>query len=248
MTPTSDTSSESTTDSKPASSAFRFQVQPEFHEIPLSAGADEAALDEQMVAFARDYWGGQEEREPLRALTAALYGVNSRHLLSEGAVYNAMGVFPVGGSEDGSKPTERVSRCTLLVSVQDLVNPDPVLAAAGIAETLARSKDDGDVLPVRLPAGPAVVHVAGTRMVWELADGEQERFSVRIEIWLPFPDADRVLLLSLSTADVQDLYMYQAVLADIADTIAFDDTGKDRRGDASVAPARTTTPTPNPFG
>ncbi|MFF1719531.1 hypothetical protein [Streptomyces sviceus] len=248
MRPAPDIGVERQTDSEPASSAFRFQVQPEFHEIPLGAGADETALDEQMVAFARDYWGGQEEREPLRALTAALYGVNSRHLVSEGAVFNAMGVFPVGGGEDGSKSAERVSRCTLLVSVQDLDNPDPVLAAAGIAETLARSKHGGHVLPVRLPAGPAVVHVAGTRMVWELADGEQERFSVRIEIWLPFPGEDRVLVMSLSTADVHDLYMYQAVLADIADTITFDDSGADRPEDPSVAPATAAAPTPNPFG
>ncbi|MDH6567409.1 hypothetical protein M2160_002430 [Streptomyces sp. SAI-117] len=248
MRPEPDAGADGHENPEPASPAFRFEVQPEFHEIPLGANPDDAPLDEQMVAFARDYWGGQAEREPLCALTAALYSVNSRHLVSEGAVYYAMGVFPVGGGEDGSKSQERVSRCNLLVSVQELNNPDPVLAVAGIAETLARRKDGGDVQPVRLPAGPAVVHIAGTRMVWESADGEQERFSVRIEIWLPFPDEDRVLLMCLSTTDVQDLYMYQAVLADIADTIAFDDSSRDRRGDPAVSPAVASTPTPNPFG
>ncbi|MFK4103437.1 hypothetical protein ACI2L1_25840 [Streptomyces sp. NPDC019531] len=225
--------------------AFRFQVQPEFHGIPLGVGTDEAAFDAQMAAFARDYWGGQEEREPLRALTAALYGTNSQHLASEGAVYSAMGVFPVGGGADGTEPPARVSRCTLLVSVQDLDNPDPVLAAAGIAETLARGKDSGDVLPVRLPAGPAVVHLSGTRMVWELPDGGQERFAIRIEVWLPFPDENRVLLMSLSTADVQDLYMYQAILADIADTVAFGEVEEARKEEVLLVPS---TPTPNPFG
>ncbi|CAM5402363.1 hypothetical protein [Streptomyces canus] len=235
-------------DAEVAAPAFRFQVQPEFHEIPVGIGADEAAFDAQMAAFAEGYWGGQEEREPLRALTAALYGANSRHLASEGAVYSAMGVFPVGGSEDGSEPPERVSRCTLLVSVQDLSNPDPMLAAAGIAETLAQTKDGGDVLPVRLPAGPAVVHVAGTRMVWELPDGEQERFAIRVEIWLPFPDEDRVLLMALSTADVQDVYMYQAILADIADTVTFDAGEGARQEERPLVPSTDTPPTPNPFG
>lgn len=230
--------------------AFRFQVQSEFHEIPLGTGTGESAFDARMAAFASDYWGDQEEREPLRVLTAGMYGANSRQLASEGAVYNAMGVFPVGGSEDGSEPPERVSRCTLLASVQDLDNPDPMIAAAGIAETLARSEDGGDVLPVRLPAGPAVVHVAGTRMVWELPDGGQERFAIRIELWLPFPDEDRVLLMSLSTADVQDLYMYQAILADIADTITFGQGEGDAVGQETplLVPSTATSPTPNPFG
>ncbi|MDH6439627.1 hypothetical protein M2158_008168 [Streptomyces sp. SAI-144] len=236
---------EAQAEAETAPPAFRFQVQPEFHVIPLGLGADESAFDAQMAAFARDYWGGQEEREPLRALTAALYGANSQHLASEGAVYSAMGVFPVGGSADESEPPERVSRCTLLVSVQDLDNPDPMLAAAGIAETLARGEGGGDVLPVGLPAGPAVVHVSGTRMVWELPDGRRERFAIRIEIWLPFPDEDRVLLMSLSTADVQDLYMYQAVLADIADSITFDE-GDGARGEKQLPVP--STPTPNPFG
>jgi hypothetical protein len=38
---------------------------------------------------------------------------------------------------------------------------------------------------------------------------------------------DRLLLLCLSTADVQDLFHYQAVLADIADTITFGDADED---------------------
>ena len=204
-----------------------------------------------MAAFARDFWGDQEEREPLRLLTAALYGANAQHLAAEGAVYNAIGIFPVGGTVDGTVPPERISRCSLLVSVQDLDNPDPMLAAAGIAETLARGQGGGEALPVRLPAGPAVVHVAGTRSVWELPEGEQERFSVRTEIWLPFPAEDRVLLMSLSTADVQDVYMYQAVLADIADTVVFDNGDDDqdgtRPGDRTPFPA-TAAPTPTPFG
>lgn len=248
MTAGPESSTEGQAEAGLAAPAFRFQVQPEFHEIPLGRGTDEFAFDAQMAAFASDYWGGQEEREPLRVLTAGLYGANSRHLASEGAVYSAMGVFPVGGSADGSERPERVSRCTLLVSVQDLDNPDPMLAAAGIAETLARSNDGGDVMPVRLPAGPAVVHVAGTRMVWELSDGTPERFSIRIEIWLPFPDEDRVLLMSLSTADVQDLYMYQAILADIADTVTFGAGDGAHQEELPLIPAMAPPPTSNPFG
>ncbi|MGY0024529.1 hypothetical protein [Streptomyces sp. cg35] len=212
--------------------AFRFEVQPEFHEIPLGLDADAAALDERLRQFARDYWGEGEEREPLRRLTAVLYGVTAQDLTAGGAVYSALGIFPIGGTADGSEPPERISRATLTVSVRDLENPDPHISAAGIAEVLDKSAESGEVQSIVLPAGPAVVHIAGTRAVWDLptpseepdgaaGPGEQERFFVRIEIWLPFPDEDRLLLLCLSTPDTQDLFHYQAVLADIADTIAF---------------------------
>lgn len=232
------------TESEDARAAFRFQVQPEFHPIPLSTDAGEQeAFDERMREFARDYWGEREELEPLRRFTAAVYGVNSQQLAAEGAVYHALGIFPIGGTADGSEPPERVSRCTLIVSVRDLENPAPHIAAAGIAETLDQGEESGEVQLITLSAGPAVVHVAGSRAVWELPDGEdQERFSVRVEVWMPFPEEDRLLLLCLSTADVQDLYHYQAVLADIADTITFGDAEED------LATAGAAAPQAHPFG
>jgi hypothetical protein len=214
-------------DSEVASAAFGFQVQPEFHPIPLGAGVDEEAFGEQMREFARDYWGEKEELEALRRFTAAMYGVNSQQLAAGGTVYHALGIFPIGGTADSAQPPERVSRCTLTASVRDLDNPAPHVAAVGIAETLDRGKDTGEVQLVTLPVGPAVVHVAGSRAVWDLPDGEQERFLVRIEVWIPFPVDDRLLLLCLSTADVQDLFHYQAVLADIADTVTFGDAEGD---------------------
>ncbi|WP_330338328.1 hypothetical protein [Streptomyces sp. NBC_00557] len=234
----------------PAAPAFRFQVQPEFHEVPLGIGQDEDTFDERLRQFARDYWGEREDLEPLRALTAAMYGANAERLVEGGAVYNALGVFPVGGGRDGSGPPERISRATLTVSVRELGNPDPHLTAAGIAETLdkaAGNGEAGEVQPVSLPAGPAVVHIAGSRAVWDLpeaaapdADDEREQYFVRIEVWLPFPRDDRLLLLCLSTPDVQDLFHYQAVLADIAHTITF--------GDAEEpAPSLTTTSSASPF-
>ncbi|MFI0240960.1 hypothetical protein [Streptomyces sp. NPDC016845] len=269
--------------------AFRFQVQPEFHEIPLGLGADTAAHDEQLRQFARDYWGEAEELEPLRRMMAVLYGVTAEDLTAGGGVYQALGIFPIGGTADGVEPPERYSRATLTVSVRELANPDPYISAAGIAELLDKSAESGEVQPIVLPVGPAVVHIAGTRAVWDLpaqpaepdaatgpatsvspvgttgaadsadtagpadaasaagpadaagpagiastagtavtagpagspSPAEQERFFVRIEVWLPFPDEDRLLLLCLSTPDTQDLFHYQAVLADIADTIAF---------------------------
>jgi hypothetical protein len=237
---------ESQTETAAESTGFRFEVQQEFHEIPLGIGVDEDAFSEQMTKFSRGYWGEQEEREPIRMLTAALHGANSRNLAAEGAVYNALGVFPLVSSADNSGPPERVSRCTLLVSVRDLDNPDPALAAAGIAETLERSREGGEVKPIQLPAGPAVLHLTGTRSVWELPDGEQERFSIRMEIWLPFPEENRLLLVSLSTADVQDLNMYQAVLADIADTITFGEGV--REGNDSRVQSVPASSDSNPFG
>lgn len=213
--------------------AFRFQVQPEFHEIPLGIDADPAAFDEQLRRFTHDYWGEAEELDPLRRLMAALYGVTAQDLTAGGTVYQALGIFPIGGTADGAEPPERYSRATLTVSVRELENPDPHISAAGIAETLDKSAESGEVQPIILPAGPAVVHIAGTRAMWKLptplenpgtpaaVPAQQERFFVRIEVWLPFPDEDRLLLLCLSTPDTQDLFHYQAVLADIADTIAF---------------------------
>jgi hypothetical protein len=229
-------------DQEPASATLRFRVQPEFHPIPLGTGVEEETFDEQMREFARDYWGDQDELEPIRKFTAAMYGVNSQQLAAGGTVYQALGIFPIGGTADGSQPPERVSRCTLTITVRDLDNPAPHLAAAGIAETLDRSSDGGEAQLVTLPAGPAVVHVAGSRAVWKLADGDQEKFFVRVELWLPFPEEDRLLLLCLSTADVQDLFHYQAILADIADTIAFGDVEDDSAvGDELV-------PQAHPFG
>lgn len=229
-------------ESESTTAAFGFKVHPEFHPIPLATGADEETFDEQMREFARDYWGEKEELEPLRRFTAAMYGVNSQQLAAGGTVYHALGIFPIGGTTDGSQPPERVSRCTLTVSVRDLDNPAPHIAAAGIAETLDKGAGAGEAELVALPAGPAVVHIAGSRAVWELPDGDQERFFVRIEVWMPFPEEDRLLLLCLSTADVQDLFHYQAVLADISDTITFGDVEED------LAAVGGTAPQAHPFG
>lgn len=230
------------TESEDTSAAFRFQVQPEFHPIPLGIGVDKETFDEQMRVFVHDYWGEREELEPLRRFTAAMYGVNSEQLAAGGTIYHALGVFPVGGTADGSQPPVRVSRCTLTVSVRDLDNPAPHIAAAGIAETLDKGKDTGEVQLVTLPVGPAVVHVVGSRAVWELPDGEQERFLVRVELWIPFSEEDRLLLLCLSTADVQDFFHYQAVLADIADTVTFGDAEEDLASVGGPAPQA------HPFG
>ncbi|WP_329121643.1 hypothetical protein [Streptomyces sp. NBC_01465] len=217
-TPESEFAVESDAEVEPATVSF--QAQSEFHEVPLGVGVDEETLDEQLREFSRDYWGDREDWEPLRRMFAAMQAANSEQLAASGAIYQAMGVFPIAGSADEDAPA-RISRCTLLVSVRELDNPDPEVTAAGIAETLAHGSDGGESQLVSLPVGPAVVHVAGQRAVWEREDGEQERFLVRIEVWIPFPAENRLLLVCLSTSDVQDLHLYQAVLADIADTITF---------------------------
>ncbi|MGV9341018.1 hypothetical protein [Streptomyces sp. NPDC003688] len=202
--------------------AFRFEVGPEFHEMPLGLGDDEETHGERLREFAHDYWGEREDLEPLRLLTRATQTAGAQILVEGGAVYHAIGVFPIGGSADGTEPPERISRATLTVSMRELENPDPHLTAAGISEVLAQGGGESEVQLITLPAGPGVVHVAGARSVWELPDGEQlEQFHIRIEVWLPFPSENRLLLLCLSTADVQDLFHYQAVLADIADTVTF---------------------------
>ncbi|MGW1909747.1 hypothetical protein ACWCQS_02980 [Streptomyces sp. NPDC002076] len=241
---------------EPTAPAFRFQVQPEFHEVPLGIGQDEDAFEEHLRQFAQDYWGEREDLKLLRELTAAMYGANAELLVAGGAVYNALGIFPVGGSPDSTQPPERISRATLTVSVRELENPDPHLTAAGIAETLDKAAGNGaagEVQPISLPAGPAVVHIAATRAVWELPKGpeeeapggaEHEQYFVRIEVWLPFPQDDRLLLLCLSTPDVQDLHHYQAVLADIAHTITFAEDA-DAGATASSDPAAV--PVTSPF-
>lgn len=215
--------------------AFRFDVPQEMHEVPLGIKedgtelTDEKTLDDEMREFSRAYWGDEAEREPLRQLMAAMEAANAEQLRESGAVYHAAGVFPIGGSADGSRRPERISRCTLVISVRELENPAPQLAAAGIAEYLEHANDGGEVQQIDLPAGPAVVHLAAQRMVWNLEQrssegeegGELEHFSLRIEVWIPFPDQDRVLLFCLSTTDSQDLYLYQGVLADIAESITF---------------------------
>ncbi|MFJ8871319.1 hypothetical protein ACIRD6_36915 [Streptomyces sp. NPDC102473] len=227
----------------PAPQAFSFHVQPEFHAVPLSLGEDAEAFHERLRDFAEDYWGERQGLERLRRLTTAMYAANAQTLVEGGTVYNAIGVFPIGGSADGAQPSARHSRATLTISVRELANPDPHLTAAGIAESLDKAVGSGEGAEtqlVTLPAGPAVVRIAGSRAAWDLPDGEQECFFVRIEVWLPFPDDDRLLLLCLSTADVQDLHFYQAVLADIADTVAF---GADNQPEA-VDTALLSTPSP----
>ncbi|MFG2128260.1 hypothetical protein ACGFNV_10710 [Streptomyces sp. NPDC048751] len=234
--------------------AFHFRVPSEFHAVPLGLGDEADVFHAQVRQFARDYWGEREDLEPLRRLTTAMYAANAQSLVEGGTVYNALGIFPIGGGADGSEspePPERVSRATLTVSVRELDNPDPHFTAAGIAEVLDKGSQGGEVQLVSLPVGPAVVHIAGARAVWDLPEGEadgpggeQERFFVRIELWVPFPGEDRLLLLCLSTADVQDLFHYQAVLADIADTITFGEA----EAEAPAAAVTKEAAPPSPFG
>ncbi|MDX3383787.1 hypothetical protein PV682_20310 [Streptomyces niveiscabiei] len=222
------------------SATIAFQVQPEFHAVPLGTGED--SFDERMRQFAHGYWGERADLEPLRLFTKAAYTAGAQTLAENGVVYNALGVFPIGGSADGTEPPERVSRATLTVGTRELDNPDPQFTAMGIAQALDRANDGGETRSVSLPAGPAVVHVAASRAVWELPEGEQEHHFVRIEVWLPFPSEDRVLLLCLSTPDVQDLFRYQAILADIADTVVFG-----LPEDHAQESAATASPPPSPF-
>lgn len=253
MRPGSDTGPGATDDDAPP--AFHFQVPPEFHAVPLGLGDEADVFDARVRQFARDYWGEREDLEPLRRLTTAMYAANARSLVEGGTVYNALGIFPIGGG-DGSgspEPPERISRATLTVGVRELDNPDPHFTAAGITETLDKGSQGGEVQLVSLPVGPAVVHVAGARAVWDLPEGEagepggeQERFFVRIELWIPFPGEDRLLLLCLSTADVQDLFHYQAVLADIADTITFGEA--EAEAPAAAATVTKAAVPPSPFG
>ncbi|MGA5584557.1 hypothetical protein ACPCIY_26145 [Streptomyces thermodiastaticus] len=218
------------------SPGLHFQIPSEFHEIPLAIGNDESAHERQLEQFAQGYWGGRDDLAPLRELTKTLYAVTTQDLVAGGTVYSAFGIYPMGGDLNGSQPPERISRATLTISVREMENPDPYFTAAGIAETLEKAPDTegSEVQPVSLRAGPAVVRIVGSRMVWELQEGDLERFSVRIEVWLPFPHDDKVLLLCMSTPDVEDLLHYQGILADIANSVRF---GEDSPTNQQVTPS-----------
>ncbi|MGW0708764.1 hypothetical protein ACWD4G_22935 [Streptomyces sp. NPDC002643] len=252
--------------------AFQFQLQREFHTVPLGIGEDADAFDAQVRQFARDYWGEREELEPLRKLTKAMYAASAQNLVAGGVVHNALGIFPIGGTADGSEPPERISRATLTVSVRTVRNPDPHFTAAGIAESLDKAGDGSEVQLIALPAGPAVVRVAGSRAVWERPEdtpdgtgqpdgtgrpdamgqpdptgqpdgtGQLERYFVRIEVWVPFPGEDRLLLFCLSTSDVEDLFRYQAILADIADTLTFGEAEPPPAAEEAAPPAPSASP------
>lgn len=217
----------------PERTAVSFQVQREFHEVPLGIEGDTDTLDQQMREFAEAYWGAHEGRKPVRDLFAAAQTANSEQLAADGVLRHFMGVFPVAETTtDGAERAERISRCTLLVSVRDIDNHDPEVSAVGIAKVLSAGDKDGVQL-VSLPVGPAVVRIAGSRAVWDIAGGAKERYLIRIELWVPFPEEDRLLLCCLSTSHVEDLVLYQGVLSEIADTISFGDLSETEEADGA---------------
>ncbi|TSB22437.1 hypothetical protein [Streptomyces benahoarensis] len=210
---------------------FRFRVPQGFHEVPL--GVTPEAHAELLQEFAREYWGQGAELEPLRAMTGALYGAARQALAAQGVRYQAVGVFPrrefvegrTGIPGEEGEPLPYV-RNTLLATVRDLNSPDQDLAAAGIAELLFRQYPDDEVVRVSLPAGPAVLHLAASRLLWGGPDTPDQlagtvRTTVRLELWIPFPSGDRILLLALTTPDTGDLDTHQALLAEVASTVEF---------------------------
>ncbi|MFG2227680.1 hypothetical protein [Streptomyces sp. NPDC048644] len=213
---------------------FRFRVPHGFHEVPL--GVTPEAHAQLLQEFAQDYWGDDEGLAPLRAMTGALYGAARHALAAQGVRYQAVGIFPRAAdtqrdgeheepSDEQDKPLP-YARNSLLAAVHDLESRDPDLAAAGIAETLFRQHPDDEVVRVDLPAGPAVLHAAASRLLWDGPDAPEQladtvRTTARLELWIPFPSGDRILLLTLTTPDTEDLDTHQALLAEVAGTVEF---------------------------
>ncbi|MFI9170752.1 hypothetical protein [Streptomyces lincolnensis] len=168
--------------------------------------------------------GTEEDLRETRNVVAALHAAHAAELWETGVIYQAVGVVPV---PEGERDEFRLSRCTLLLSVRDLpAADDPEVRVAGVAEVLAAADDGGEVLVVDLPAGPGVVHLAAQRMVWRTdpetdagTGTEVERYSLRLEVWIPLPGTAKVLLLCLTTTHVQDLPTYQDILAEIAESV-----------------------------
>ena len=185
-------------------------------------------FSDRMLGFAEESVGMEEELDETRKVVAALHAAHAAELWETGVIHQAVGVVPM---PEGERDEFRLSRCTLLLTVRDLpAADDPEARVAGVAEVLAAADDGGEVLVVDLPVGPGVVHLAAQRMVWQTdtetgtytgteVEVEVERYSLRLEVWIPLPGTAKVLLLCLTTTHVQDLPVYQDILAEIAESI-----------------------------
>lgn len=185
---------------------IEFAPPEDFHDLPLLLPPE--AFDAALLGLAAKIWSGGTAFQ--REATAMAYGQMVQALEADGTLYAAVGLFET--------EAEEVSLANLLARVERARSDRPEIVAASLHETLSL-EDHRDVHRVDLNCGPAVVSFHAT----EFGGGQVENSVAfaHIELYVPSPFGEDILIITLSTPSLAELPVYVGLMARLGDTIRF---------------------------
>lgn len=198
----------------------RVELPDAVHPVRLSSGAavDEGVADELVRAVHPGLFSPDGDVLPdVRDMVAA---ATARYRLLA-ALRRESGLLMVAvcaGFLDGA-----YSASTLTMAATSLDGDDPSVAAAGIARALvADGPPDAEVIPLALPAGPAVGRVRRRAVHGEVA-GESATLDIGlVDVHVPVSHAGALLVLELMCPTVDTFEAHAALAGEVARTIRVD--------------------------
>lgn len=192
----------------PARVVVRADLPEDVHEVPLSPGPEgDAAVAETLLRALHPGW--YDASGALTAAAEPYVGALRERYVRVSATRRASGALLTavcGGLLDGE-----YSASLLTVHAVELAYDDPQVAVTGIGQVFrAEGPADADVIPLALPAGPAVGRVhAG-------ADGAATAEVGQVDIHVAVPDADTLLVLELVCPTLGSFEAHAALAGTVA--------------------------------
>ncbi|MFJ6214582.1 hypothetical protein ACIQGZ_14790 [Streptomyces sp. NPDC092296] len=188
----------------------RWEVPLWFHSLGLDLPPEQrtAHLDE----IAAEVWAGGTDFQ--RSTVAAWYAEIAAAAEEDGVLYAGLNLFR---TDD-----DRVATASLVVLATDADTSDPEAAAAALVELLSADPAN-EVLRTDVSCGPAVLSLSG--LVVDLSGEDSAAVPLELaqaEAHIPVPGADTLLVLRLSTPSLREFPEYVRLLAQTADTVAYD--------------------------
>lgn len=187
-----------TTDS-PVEYELTFLVPTSFNALPLDFEYLEPVIRETADVIASG--ASDEEREQFIQMLLAIM----QHARDQNCAYFGAGALR---AED-----DTILQATITAFIEKISTAPPETVVAAALDGLQSKNDDRDLSVLELDAGPAVRDLHAVE--YESAPFGLPTTAVELQYYLPFPDGERIVLLSLTTPDVD----YWKDLAEIMDNL-----------------------------
>lgn len=202
---------------------IRWQIPAQFHSLGVDLPEAERAAH--LAEVSAEVWCGGTEFQ--RGTVAAWYEEIAASAAEEGAVYSG---FLLAGTED-----DRVTLATLVIQAEQADTSDAGAVAAAIHELLSLDPAN-EVFRVEAPVGPVVVQVSGTVTEVDGEDGESAELQLaEASAYIPVPQADTLVTMTVSTPTLTDFPEYVAMLAALVDSVVHDRPGAEPGAGAAGA-------------
>ncbi|MFJ5923059.1 hypothetical protein ACIQF6_10670 [Kitasatospora sp. NPDC092948] len=192
---------------------IRWSLPVQFHS--LGVDLPEQEREAHIAEVASEVWCGGTEFQ--RTTVASWYSDIAATAAEDGAVYSG---FLLAGTED-----DRVTVATLVIQADEADTSDAEAASAAIQDMLSLDPAN-EVFRTVAPVGPVVVSIAGS--LAEVSDEEGNTAKLELaqaSAYIPVPDSDTLVTMTISTPTLTDFPEYVAMLAALVETVEYDRPG-----------------------